>query len=247
MNKAENIVKRAFYKKSLFTKNEIKDLLNTNNLSSNDNALRQLIYKLTKAGVLQSPRRGLYTTQVKPKFEAQEDAFLTKIRRLFVANFSELEYCIWSTNWLNNFMIHQPFTHFYIFETESDVIDSVFHLFSDNKKKTFLNPSEIVLDKYVSQADSPIILEKLPGRSPVRKYRNAIYPKPEKILVDIFCNQTVFYFYQGSELVNIYSNITSKFHINYTTLFAYAEMRGKKEEIKTFIKENLQINPVILK
>lgn len=183
MNKTENIIKKSFANKALFSKKELEKLLNANNLAANDNALRQLIYKLTKSSILQSPKSGIYTTNTKSLFKAQQDNFLTKIRRLFTSEYPEINYCIWSSKCLNDFMIHQPFSYFYIFEVESDMMETVFNLFSDNKKNAFLCPDENVIENYVSRAENPIVIEKLPVRSPTYKYQNTIYPKPEKILV----------------------------------------------------------------
>jgi hypothetical protein len=247
MNKIENILKNEFEDKDFFSKNELKSFLNNNNLATNDNSLRQLIYKLTKKGVFQSPIRGIYTTKTKPVFKAKDDNFIIKTRRLFTAKYSEINYCIWTSKWLNDFMIHQPFSHFYIFETEGDMIETAFNLFVDNNINAFLSPDENIIENYISRNENPLIIEKLLVRAPIDKTQNSYYPKPEKILVDIFSDKKKFYFYQGSELLNIFSNFTENYYINYSALYDYAAVRGKKQEIITFLKNNININPLLLR
>ncbi len=247
MNKLENIIKNNFLDKTLFSKNELKELLNANNLADNDNALRQLIYKLKKSCILQSPKSGMYTTKIKPVYKAREDKFLTKIRRIFTSEFSEINYCIWSSKCLIDFMTHQPFSYFYVFETDKDVLETTFYLFLDNNKNAFLSPDEKVIDNYVFESRKSIVVNKLPVRSPTYQYKNTVYPKLEKILVDIFADKTLFNYYQGSELVNVFSNITERYFINYSALFTYAAVRRKKKEIIEFLKENTNINSLLLK
>ena len=247
MNKTENLIKNNFTNKAFFSKKELENLLNANNLAAKDNALRQLIYKLTKSGILQSPKSGIYTTKIKPVFKAPHDNFLTKIRRLFTSEYPEINYCIWSSKSLNDFMIHQPFSYFYIFEVEKDMMETAFNMFTDNKKNAFLSPDEKVIENYVAGAENPIVINKLPVRSPTYQYKNSIFPKPEKILVDIFCDKTLFNFYQGSELTNIFSNFIDNYYINYSALYSYAAVRKKKQEIKSYLKNNTNINSLLLK
>lgn len=247
MNKAENIIINRFTDKAFFTKKELENVLHAENLASSDNALRQLIYKLTKSGILQSPKRGIYTTKIKPVFKALDDNFLTKIRRLFTSEYPEINYCIWSSKWLNDFMIHQPFSYFYIFETEGDMLETAFNLLSDNKKNAFLTPDVNIIENYISKAENPIVINKLPVRSPTYTYRNTVYPMPEKILVDIFTEKTLFNFYQGNELVNIFSNFAENYFVNYSALYAYAALRKRKEKLKIFLQKEINIHPILLK
>lgn len=247
MEKAENILKDKFADKPVFTKNELNYLLRKYNLSPNDNALRQLVYKLTKSGVLQSPKRGVYTINTKELYKPREDIFIKKIVRLFKTEFSSVNYCIWSSSWLNEFMIHQAFSHFYIFETESDMTETTFNLFADKKINAFISPDEEIIENYVSRAENPVIIDKLRVRSPINQSTNIFSPKPEKILVDIFSDKIVFNYCQGAELINVFSNFTENFFINYSSLYDYAAIRGKKHEIQTFLKNNIDINPLLLR
>ena len=61
----------------------------------------------------------------------------------------------------------------------------------------------------------------------------------EKIMVDLFADENLLHFYQGSEMVNIYEKIIDRYSINFTKLFSYAKRRKKEQEIKQFIGNNI--------
>jgi hypothetical protein len=142
-------------------------------------------------------------------------------------------------------MIHQPFDSYYIFETESDILDSVFFLFKDNGYNAFITPDENTINKYINGVDNAIIIKKLVTRSPIAQKDTIFYPTIEKILVDIFIDQTFFQFAQGTELANIYNESFRIFAVNLTKLLNYAERRKAKEGIVAFIRSNIN-NPDII-
>ena len=55
-------------------------------------------------------------------------------------------------------------------------------------------------------------------------------------IIDIFCNDIIFSAYQGNEMKTIYKNAFSKYAINESKLLRYANRRGKKEELKNYLK-----------
>ena len=80
-------------------------------------------------------------------------------------------------------------------------------------------------------------------RAPIQKIKNKKTVVPiatlEKIMVDLFADENLLHFYQGSEMVNIYEKIIDRYSINFTKLFSYAKRRKKEQEIKQFISNNI--------
>ena len=80
-------------------------------------------------------------------------------------------------------------------------------------------------------------------RAPIQKIKNKKTVVPiatlEKIMVDLFADENLLHFYQGSEMVNIYEKIIDRYSINFTKLFSYAKRRKKEQEIKQFIGNNI--------
>jgi len=81
-------------------------------------------------------------------------------------------------------------------------------------------------------------------RSPVgKRTENKVKlstPLLEKILVDLFAEEKLFYFYRGSELRHIYENAIKSYTINFTKLFSYAKRREREQEIKSFITQHME-------
>jgi hypothetical protein len=155
-----------------------------------------------------------------------------------------VKHCIWNTEWLNEFTQHQSGKKLTIIEIEKDFVESLYYDLKDEFKFDFyINPDEKVIDFYISESQNPVVIKKLITKSPISKRTekkiNFYTPQLEKILVDIYTEKKLFYFYQGSELVNIYENALKKYTINFSTLFSYAKRRGREQDIRQFMTDNL--------
>ena len=242
----EDIIKTK-YNNEVITKSDIATTFSEIGMDLTDTGLRQEIHKLIKKGILQSTRRGVYSLNVKDDYSPVIDYFINKVRTLFIKNYSEINYCIWSTHWLNDFMIHQPFHWFYIFETEADMLESAFNLFKSNGLNAFINPDKSVLENYVTEEKRSIVIRKITSRSPLKAVQNNKVPTLEKILVDTFCDKDLFYFYHGNELTNIFRFADDRFKINYSLLLRYADIRERKKLLIDFLSEKVKINEKLLK
>ena len=61
----------------------------------------------------------------------------------------------------------------------------------------------------------------------------------KKKMVDLFADENLYHFFQGSELINIYEKILERYSINFTKLFSYAKRRKKEQEIKQFMNNHI--------
>ena len=107
----------------------------------------------------------------------------------------------------------------------------------------YLNPDEKAIDFYISESQNPVIIKKLITRSPISKRAEKkikfYTPLLEKILVDLFTENKLFYFYQGAELMHVYENALKNYTLNYTKLFSYAKRRDREQDIKQFMTNNM--------
>jgi phosphopantetheine adenylyltransferase len=223
------------------TKSEIVRILKKSGLVLSDDAIRQRIYVLSENGLLQKIKRGIYSFNLKPAYSPDITNEIKKISQLFVSSYPEINYCIWSQSWLHDFMNHQPFNYSIIFETESDMVETAFNLFRDNRLNSFLNPGKDIVQNYTNGPNRSILVRKMIYRSPVNEIRNVNVPAFEKILVDIFCDRDIQFLYQGTELKNIFSTSLRKFNINFSLLLRYAATRNQKSEIKDFLISEILI------
>ena len=137
-------------------------------------------------------------------------------------------------------MLHQPGWFYTILEVEKDVMESVFYALKEQGKDVFLDPSEEILDKYLINSREPIIITRLITEAPTRKIHNVVTPTLEKILVDIFCDQTLFATYQGAELKRIYQAAFEKYKLSRVKMMRYANRRNRKSELEELLKVGLR-------
>lgn len=202
------------------------------------------IYDLKHRDVIRQIKKGLYKISYKPKYKPDIDPKLLKLSNLITKNYEKVKICIWNTIWLNEFSRHQFSNNINIVEADKDILESLFYFIKDNGyKNTFLKPDESVIELYISDQNEPIILKSLITRAPITKIAKnkskISVPTLEKILVDIYCDEKMFYFIQGGEMSIVFENMIKKYTLNYSKLFGYAKRRGKEIELKNFLSTRL--------
>jgi hypothetical protein len=202
------------------------------------------IYDLKNRNLIKPLKRGVYVISHKHQYASDVSPRLLKLAKLLSANFDGVKYCVWETDWLNEFVQHQISKSTLIIEVEKGFEESVFYSLREHSyREVFLNPDEKVIDFYISESNQPVIIKKLLTRAPLMK-RSAnkvdfYIPTLEKILVDLFSEDRLFYYLQGGELLHIYDNALSKYTINFTKLFSYAKRREKEYDIKQFMSHHM--------
>lgn len=111
----------------------------------------------------------------------------------------------------------------------------------------FLQPNGELMDKYVNESESPIIVTNLISRAPIKKTisKTDFYiPTLEKILVDVFSEEAIFMAFKGTEQTVIFENAIRYCELNFKKLFAYAKRRNKETALKKYLYKCL---PSLLK
>ncbi|RLD42925.1 MAG: hypothetical protein DRI86_10840 [Bacteroidetes bacterium] len=205
-------------------------------------AVRTRLSRWKEKGLIYRIARGKYKIASSHEFIQESDAIIRKCVKLFDSEYDDLAYSIWNTKLLNSYMNHIPINSFYVFECEKDIIESVFYLFKDNGLNAFLKPNPELMSQNVVSDKNSIIVRPLISRSPSIKVKNIQFASPEKILVDLFCDQETFYIYGGSEMNMIFLSMFRNYTINYSKMMNYAERRKRHKELLRFISEYIEPN-----
>jgi len=240
----ENRLIEEFKDRASFSKDELFDFFKYYEPDLKEGTFGWRIYDLKNRNIIKPLMRGLYTVSFKPKYKPEVSQDLLKLAKIINDRFEDVKYCIWETNWLNEFSQHQASKKIFIIETEKDFLDSFFYELKDAYKgDVYLTPDEKAINFYVSESTHPIVIKRLVTRSPiskrVEKKLKFYTPLLEKILVDIFAEDRLFYYSQGSELVHVFENALKSYDINYTKLFSYAKRRERDNDIKMFLNNNM--------
>jgi len=206
------------------------------------NTFRWRIYNLKQSGIITSVKRGTYMLESRKTFAPPISLSLKRIYNKIKEQFPYIEASLWETNWLANYMVHQPRTDNIIIEVDKDAMESVFALFQETKNNVFLNPNKHDVETYLMTGKSNIVVKNLVVESPIQLQNKIYVPKIEKIIVDLFVDKDLFIMYQGQELANIYDALFESFSINQSTLNRYATKRKVKERLIDFIIQQTTID-----
>lgn len=192
---------------------------------------------MVKKGILERIGKGMFKIGKTWVFVPNMDNKTKTIFNKLQSEFSFSTFCVWNTSLLNEFSIHISNNHFTLVEVEKESMESVFLSLKEKYNAVFLNPNSNILEQYVFNANNPIIAKPLISEAPLQKIKKINTTTIEKVLVDLFCDENLFQFYQGRERNTIFKEAYTKYTINNTKLLRYASRRGKKEELEKYITQ----------
>lgn len=199
------------------------------------------VFDLKKKNIIKSVKRGFYKISDQKNFNPLIDPKMQKIAAYLNKNFLELDYVIWTTKWLNDLALHMTFRNFYIVEVPNELRDIVFEKLKESGiSEPFISPDEFTMQKYVIDEMDPIVIKSLITRSPIKRIKKVTTPALEKILVDLYCDQKIFYMYQGYELKEIFRSAMHHYVLNWTKLLNYARRRGREKDIQNYLANNFR-------
>ena len=240
----ENKLIEAFKERGSFDRDELFQFYLDFEPDLKESTFSWRIYDLKKKDIIKTIGRGVYVISYKPKYKPVLSDNVLKIVRKTNERFEEIQYAIWENQWLNEFTQHQVSNQMIVVEVEKEFTESVYYYLNDSLKMNFfLNPDDKEIEFYISESAVPVVIKRLVTRAPINKLKDKKNAVPvaslEKIMVDLFADENLFHFYQGSELINIYEKILERYNINFTKLFSYAKRRKKELEIKQFMNNHI--------
>lgn len=236
----ENLLIEKFKDRESFTRQDLFDFYRYFEPDLKEGTFGWRIYDLKNRNIIRPIKRGLYVISYKLNYKPEISQELFKLAKRITDKFEGAKHCIWETEWLNEFSQHHASRRIILIEIEKEFIESLyFELKDSSRSELFLNPDNKTIEFYIAESEYPVIIKKLITRSPIarRTEKNLKFYTPllEKILVDLFAEDKLFYYLQGSELIHIYKNAISNYTINFTKLFSYANRRDREQEIKQFM------------
>jgi predicted transcriptional regulator len=206
-----------------------------------ESTINVYLSRLKKEGIISNPSRGVNALKGKKSYKPIIDIKLKRLFNKIKKDYPYVEFCIWNTKWLNEFMRHQPFKFYTILEIDKDVTESVFYALKDIGKQVFIDPDSETFDLYISNSEDVIILKHLISEAPLLETENIAIPALEKLLVDMTIDTKV-YAAQQSEIEFIYSNAFEKYDVNKSKMKRYAYRRNRENEVVSLTNLTLAKN-----
>jgi predicted transcriptional regulator len=236
-----------FKSRTEITFDELKLFFQNDNSEIKQSAIKTRISRLIKQGTISRIGRGKYILGQEKKYKPQIDIKIKRISKKIKSEYPDLQFCIWHTSWISQFMVHQPTIQYTIIETESDsdqrtlYSETIFRYLQANYKNVFHKPDKETMQNYVSEHNDSLIVLPLVSEAPIQNITNITTITLEKMMVDIFCDEKIFVAQQGNEMAAIFTEAFNKYTINKSKLLRYAARRTKRKELENYL-ESLQIN-----
>lgn len=193
------------------------------------------IYDLVQRGVLNRVGRGKLALGEGKIYLPEISAKIKSIHSKLKKEFPYLQICIWNTSCFNEFMIHQPGRFYILIEVEKEATQSVFFYLKEEKYPVFVDPTEDIFEKYLSEEKENLIVKSLVTEAPLQKVAGLNTVTIEKMLVDIFSDELIFSAQQGSEMKTIFLEALSKYSVNENRMLRYADRKRKKESFRNYL------------
>jgi len=198
--------------------------------------IRWRVYSLVQKGILQRVGRGKFCFGKSTNYFPEESLKLKSIYNRIITNFPFIRVCVWHTSVLNEFMQHQMGKFYYLVEVEKDATEAVFYFLKEKNLSVFLNPNQKIIDKYIPENKDIYIVKTLVSEAPTQQTDKICTISIEKMLVDIFCDETLFAAQQGAEMRKIFNEAFSKYTINQNKMLRYADRRKRKNDFNNYLK-----------
>jgi len=233
-------LKDSFYHADTFSRQDLLDFYQRYDPGINEGTFGWKIYELKRKHIIENVGTGVYRLIKKGPFKPTITPLMKQTMNIIQA--LESKYSIWDTVWLNEFIELQSFNSIIILETEKSAMESWFYQLKDRKKNVYIKPDEATVERYVSESTETIIIKPIISRSPTVKSNKITVPTLEKILVDLFCDDKIFFAYQGRQLARIFENSFEKYSINLSRMMNYGKRRKREEPLKEFLLKTIPDN-----
>jgi len=107
-----------FKDRNSFSREELFDFYKNFEPSLKEGTLGWRIYDLKNKNIIKSIQRGYYTISYKPKYKPEISGELLKFAKVISERFGEVKYCLWDTDWINEFSQHQSSKKLIVIEIE---------------------------------------------------------------------------------------------------------------------------------
>jgi hypothetical protein len=147
--------------------------------------------------------------------------------------FPLIDFSLWETYALNEFLNHQLARNTVFVEVERHLEESAFYALKEHfDAPVLLMPSMNELFLYAGELT--IVIIRLTTEAPVLEHASRI----EKLLVDLYANNLVKGIMSPAEIPGIYETAMSRYHVNYCALMRYARRRGVDKRVQERIGDD---------
>ena len=227
--------------KNCFNREDLFKAFRENDCGIGKESMKKQLQNMLNAGTIVRVGRNAYCIPVKNiiQYEYQYSQFSKDVANQIQEKHPYLDFLIFETFQLNEFVNHQLAHNTIFVSVESEIIDFVF----DTLKKEYsgnvlINPTVEVFHRY--WVDNMIVLTKMVTEAPKGK-KQRWHTRIENILVDLISAPLLQASIGESEYPVIFEEAFARYVIDESCLFRYAKRRTSEKKIKKLILEETSI------
>jgi hypothetical protein len=160
---------------------------------------------------------------------------MRKSAEFFAERYPLVAYCVWDPNCIQEFSRHLAQINYIIIEIEREAKEPVYHALKEIFPVVLSDDMKNAVSEILPDMDEALLVRTLIQESPTITVEGIPVPSIEKLLVDIFCDVSLFAHFQGNEKRHIFQSAHEKYAINRDKMLRYAARRGKRKEIEEFV------------
>lgn len=222
-----------------FDRKLLLEVIHRQGIDYSKNSLTWLLDKLIAEGNVERTGRNKYrvidySEKAKKVYEPSESERLIEVRKYVIEKYPLVDFCIWETVQLNEFLNHQIANNAIVLEIENKIENMVYSTLREAfGRNVLLKPDE--KERMYYQENESIIVLKLVSEAPINRrerHTNTI----EKLIVDLEANRLMNASFATSELNQIDQEIFSKYIVDQSKLYRYARRRNAVQRLEKRIE-----------
>ncbi len=237
----EELLLKKLNMKKIFDRETLFKTMKEQNEDFSKNSLSWLLDKLISGGDIIRIARNQYKVvveyeRVKRKYSPLISGKLKRISDFMQEKYPLVDYCVWETVQLNEFLNHQIANNVIVMEVEKMLENAVYSdLREEFNKNVLLRPDSKELMYY--KENDTIAVMNLISEAPVNRKENHTNTI-EKLLVDFEANKIMLSTISPSEYDHMYYDIFEKYIVDESKLMRYARRRNAQEKVKKRMEAN---------
>ena len=219
----------------VFTRQALYNLFKENNKDLSYNSVGWIIDEGLKSNLLFKVGSDSYSRKKETRntYSPRYSEFSKELLSKMEERFPELEYTLFETLLLNEFVNHLYAHNILVLQVEKDLCPFTFDFLNELfPGKVLYNPSSDDLGRY--QSDNCIILENRISEAPFDK-EHPHFITMEKLLVDIVSDKAIKELIPTSEVSNIYENAKLIYKSDLTKIKRYAKRRNAWTKVEALL------------
>ncbi len=223
----ENIISFAAQQGGSFKKKDLLEALRSDAVV-NDASLSAILGRMVATGRLVKTGWGEYALPegIKSRFLVRPREEALGIGRALKERYPLVDFCIWDSFCVVQFMLHVPNVNITVVDVERDLESTFFDALKEMYPGHSVLPHPTKEEFYIyGDGKDSIVIHPLYTESPLESFAGLRVPAAEKVLVDIAVNPE-FDYLQGSEVFTVYENAFRSCSVSRSALLRYARRRG---------------------